>query len=134
MQVDLAPVEAGVALLREGEVLLQVADRRRDVGRPCAALQNRLDAKSLCHHDAHRFSVRRLTPTISRNLWSRFADTVALSALNTTTTGPKNTLRPRNRTDGGVTRRRQPSRSQQKLCRHMLPASISPGPPRGLRG
>ena len=22
--------------------------------RPCAALQNRLDAKSLCHHDAHR--------------------------------------------------------------------------------
>ena len=102
--------------------------------RPCAALQNRLDAKSLCHHDAHRFSVRKLTPTISRNLWSRFADTVALSALNTTTTGPKNTLRPRNRTDGGVTRRRQPSRSQQKLCRHMMPVPISPGPPRGLRG
>ena len=83
--------------------------------RPCAAFQNRLDAKSFCHHDAHRFSVLRLTPMISRNLWSRIGDKVAPSALSTTTTGPKNTLRPRNRTDGGVTRLRQPSRSQQKL-------------------
>ena len=36
--------------------------------RPCAAFQNRLDAKSFCHHYAHRFSVQRLTPMISRNL------------------------------------------------------------------
>ena len=33
------------------------------------------------------------------------------------TTAPRYTLRPRNRTDGGVTRFRQPSRAQQKLRR-----------------
>jgi hypothetical protein len=55
-------------------------------------------------------------------------------ATKLTNKGARKTRRPKNRTDGGVTRRRQPSRAQQKLCRDPNAAPISPHPPRGLRG
>ena len=42
-------------------------------------------------------------------------------------------LRPKNRSDGGVTRRRHPSSAQQKLCRSPYSGPRPSGPPRGLR-
>jgi hypothetical protein len=41
-----------------------------------------------------------------------------VSALTNTISAPKYTRRLKNRTEGGVQRRRQPSRAQQKLNRH----------------
>jgi hypothetical protein len=101
---------------------------------PRAAFQNRLPRKACCHHAAHRFSVRTLTPTCSRSRFHCNTEITPRSPLVTTNTGAKKTLRPKNRTEGGVTLRRQPSRAQQKLCRDLNAAPISPGPPRGLRG
>ena len=98
-----------------------------------AAFQNRLATKALRHHARQRASVRRLAPTSSVSCLIRAAVAPCRIVSTSTTTAPRYTLRPRNRSDGGVSRVRQPSSAQQKLNR-WLQASMSPAsPPRGLR-
>lgn len=79
--------------------------------------QNAVAGNDSRHHCRHRSTVRRSTPTSDRNLPARRGVSPASIAATSTTSAPRYTRRPKNRNDGGVTRRRQPSRSQQKLNR-----------------
>jgi len=64
-----------------------------------------------------RRKVRTLIPNVTHSTPWRFPLTPRARALTNTTNAPRYTRRPRNRTDCGVVRRRQPSRAQQKLRR-----------------
>ena len=102
--------------------------------RPRIAFHSCVFTKASRHHFRHRWSVRGLTPTrlrISAALFSVMPCTIAEIR---TTTAPRYTRRPKNLSDGGVSRRRQPSRSQQKLSRRQYPSGRPHGPPRGFRG
>lgn len=59
------------------------------------------------HHVRQPVSVRTLTPSHGR--WARAGVIPACRAVTKTTTAPGYTRRPRERTEGGVVRRRQPS-------------------------
>ena len=102
--------------------------------RPRTAFQKGLLTKPFCHHSRQRSTVRRLAPTSSRSIATRFGVAPCLSAETRTTTAATNTFRPRNRNEAGVRLRRQPSRSQQKLNRLSYLSSSPGGSPRGLRG
>lgn len=93
-----------------------------------------LATKAVRHHDSHRFTVRRGTPASARVLADSAAASARTHAISTTTSAY--TRRPRNRTDGGVTRRRQPSVAQHRLSRldHDAAGSGVTDPNRGLRG
>jgi hypothetical protein len=88
-----------------------------------AVRKNALSTKAPPHHAAQRRNVR-LGTALATN-----ADRLAAS-----TTTAAYTRRPRKRTDGGVSRFRQPPREQHSLNRRETPASQAGGIPRGLRG
>lgn len=81
--------------------------------RPRLASQKRLAENVSRHQRIQRRSVRRLTENSARNRSSLFGVDPSRSTGTSSTTTPKNTLRPKNLRDGGVTRRRQPSTAQQ---------------------
>lgn len=81
-----------------------------------------------------RRTVRSLTCKRSRSLRIRAGVTPPCRIGTSNTTTAKKTFRPRNRSDGGVNRRRQPSVAQQKLNRRFISGPSESGPPRGLRG
>jgi hypothetical protein len=84
------------------------------------------------HHPSHRRVVRVGTPVA---WWSSVALAILrASMLATMMTAPRYTRRPRNRSDGGVARLRQPSRPQQRLNRvtNASPAGAISAP-RGFR-
>ena len=87
------------------------------MSRARAAIQNRVRGKIDCHHRRQRRSVRTLTPTAPLSTRAFVREGPLSSTENKSTTTAKYTRRPKNRTEGGVTRRRHPSWSQQKLCR-----------------
>src|SRR5208282_2843238 len=85
------------------------------------------------HQRRQRRVVRAATPVV------RSAAAALAAARATTlariTTAPTYTRRPRKRNDGGMARRRQPSRPQHRLKRRPSPSPATPSsPPRGLRG
>jgi hypothetical protein len=84
---------------------------------PRAACQNRLAGNISRHQRRQRNNVRRLTQKCSSSRLNRCAFGPSRSTGKRTTHNPKNTLRPKNRSEGGVARRRQPSTAQQKLAR-----------------
>src|SRR5262245_54451590 len=85
------------------------------------------------HHPSHRRSVRGAIPVARRAAAAPV--TVSATTLAPTRATPTYTLRPRNRTDGGVERFRHPSRPQQRLKRRATPSTLAAStPPRGLRG
>lgn len=102
--------------------------------RPRAACQNGVAVNVSAHHARHRSNVRALTPNSERNSLARGGVTPCRIADTSTTIAPRYTRRPRNRTDGGVVRARQPSVAQHRLNRFSYARSRSAGPPRGLRG
>ena len=85
--------------------------------RPWAPRQNGLATNVSRHHTRQRLSVRTFTPSHSRSGAARVAVMPPSRAVTKTTTAPRDTRRPRYRTDGGVVRRRHPSAAQQKLKR-----------------
>ena len=102
---------------------------------PRATRQKRLAANASDHQRRPRRTVRGLTAKRSRSASRRRSVSPCANALTSTTTAPRYTRRPRNRTDAGVVRRRQPSRAQQKLTRYgSLSPSTARATPRGLRG
>jgi hypothetical protein len=67
------------------------------------------------HQRSHRRVVRAAMPVDRRVALA--ARSITATMLATITTAPRYTRRPKNRTDGGVLRRRHPSRPQQRLNR-----------------
>jgi hypothetical protein len=85
------------------------------------------------HQRNHRRVVRAAIP-VERIAWLAVAVSNA-TALATITAALAYTRRPRNRTDGGVARRRHPSSLQHRLKRRRnVSAARAITPPRGLRG
>ena len=89
----------------------------RGMNRARALFQNALSTKFSSHQARQRSKVRSLSPNSLRNRSTRLRFNPCIMALSNTTTAPTYTLRPRNRTLGGVLRLRQFSRAQQKLRR-----------------
>ena len=101
--------------------------------RPC---QNGLAVKVSRHQRRQRSSVLRDTGRLS-HLWiasSRRGVAPCRRAETSTTTGAANQRRPKNRTLGGVVRRRHPSVPQQKLKRFAKTSGSPGGAPRRARG
>jgi len=84
-----------------------------------ASVQNALSAKTACHHPSHRRTVRLGAPCTPATVAHSPQGFARPAALATTTITEMYTLRPKKRSDGGVARRRQPSRRQHKLSRHV---------------
>src|SRR5271170_6249412 len=100
--------------------------------RACTATSTAVLRNGPCHHPSHRFVVRAGTPVTRRTDPS--VPSACASMLATSTTAPRYTRRPRNRSDGGVARLRQPSRPQHKLNRRTNSSpACAISAPRGLR-
>jgi hypothetical protein len=113
-----------------------VGSHRRSGGgtiRADSSTNGRLVVNEPRHQRSHLRVVRDGTP-VARTA-ALAAMLVSATAAATITTAPTYTRRPKNRTDGGVARRRHPSLPQQRLKRRTHP-SAAPAicPPRGLRG
>jgi len=109
-------------------VLTGVANNRR------AACQMREVANVSRQKRTQRLTVRSLTWKRSQSLRIRSGVGPSRRTGTSNTITEKKTFRSRNRSEGGVTRRRQPSLAQQKLNRTFTSESRVSGPPRGLRG
>src|SRR6266540_285346 len=101
--------------------------------RPRADCHTRLVTNVSRQKRHQRLAVRTLTAKVSHSRFSRSGVGPSRKTGSSRTTTPKNTFRPRNRSDGGVIRRRHPSVAQQKLNRIALPRARPGGPPRGFR-
>jgi hypothetical protein len=101
--------------------------------RPRSATNTRLFANVSRQNAPHRRSVRALTLNARHSRSSRSAVGPSLRTGSSKTKTPKNTFRPRNLKDGGVTRLRHASSAQQKLNRTACSGPSASGPPRGLR-
>src|ERR1017187_264939 len=99
-----------------------------------ASVQKADNAKTVCHQTSHRRTVRTGTPftSLTRPRPTSFVSRPIPLAI--TTTAAKYSLRPRNRSDGGVARLRQPSTRQHRLSLRVYPSAAPPSSPRGLRG
>lgn len=102
-------------------------------GRPRAACHTRLVTNVSRQKRHQRLTVRRLTANLSHSRSSRSRVGPSRKTGKSSTSTPKNTFRPRNRSEAGVTRRRHPSVAQQKLNRTVLSGPSPAGPPRGFR-
>ena len=101
--------------------------------RPRAACHTRLVTNVSRQKRHQRLTVRTLTAKVSHSRFSRSGVGPSRKTGRSRTSMPKNTFRPRNRSDGGVIRRRHPSVAQQKLNRIAFPRAKPAGPPRGFR-
>ena len=91
-------------------------DRARAPAAPTAPRTARVVVNGPRHQRSHRRVVRAGTPVVRVDR-ARASSAASATTLATITTAPTYTRRPRNRTDGGVARRRHPSRPQQRLKR-----------------
>ena len=82
--------------------------------RPAITAKRLVEGKLFRHHALHRRAVRAGTPVSPASARPRIASATTLAMI---TTAPTYTRRPRNRTDGGVARRRHPRRPQQSPIR-----------------
>jgi hypothetical protein len=101
--------------------------------RPRAACHTRLVTNVSRQKRHQRLTVRTLTANLSHSRSNRTRVGPSRKTGTSKTSTPKNTFRPKNRKDGGVTRRRHPSVAQQKLNRTALSGPSPGGPPRGFR-
>lgn len=122
-----------------GAVILDTSDagssRTRGGGTRWAriSVKTGVSVNDPCHQRSHRRSVRAGTHEARDAALA--AANARLRRLATSTTTPRYTRRPRNRTDGGVARLRQPSRLQQRLNRREnAPVISANAPQRGFRG
>jgi hypothetical protein len=97
------------------------------------ARQKGLSVNTLHHQSRQRTTVRRLTPTKACSCRARAGVSPLCIAVISTTMAPRNTLRPRNRSDPGVSRLRHSRAAQQKLKRSRCSGPSPAGTPRGLR-
>jgi hypothetical protein len=112
-----------------GSALRETAGTIRDD----TATNTLVDVNGPRHQRSQRRVVRAAMPVDRRAALA--VRLIIATMLATITTAPTYTRRPRNRTDGGVARRRHPSRPQQRLnLRWKLSATLPIRPPRGLRG
>ncbi len=102
--------------------------------RPLATFQKGVLGRWSRQKPCHRAMVAPSTPNNLESSRTRRGDGPCRIALIKMTTTPRYTFLPRKRTDGGVARLLQPSRSQQKLNRWKYSSGRSSGPPRGARG
>lgn len=102
------------------------------VNRPRSWVHVGVIANTLDHQRSHRRSVRTGTPLCLLTSLKTLANSAAELASSTTTS--RYTRRPRNRSDGGVARLRQPRRPQQSENRRENPSPADAiSAPRGLR-
>jgi len=114
--------DAGIA-----SVLTGLTNHRR------AACHVRLVANVSRQKRTQRLTVFTLTCKRSLSLRRRAGVMPSRRTGTSNTVMPKNTFRPRNRSEGGVTRWRHPSLAQQKLKRTFMSGPRASGPPRGFR-
>ena len=101
--------------------------------RPRSACHTPLVANTSRQKRRQGTSVRTLTANRAHSRSRRSRVGPSRSTGSSSTSTPKNTFRPRNRKDGGFSRRRHPSVAQQKLKRTVTAGASPAGPPRGLR-